>query len=349
MARIKLGSAKATTTILTTNVDLATADVTGVLPVANGGTGQGSYTNGQLLIGNTTGNTLTKASLTGTADQVVVTPGAGSITLSTPQSINTTSSPTFAGLTLTSGLTYANMQNVSATQRILGRKTVLSGVIEEMSITDIMDFMGTSQGAILYRSGSAWGQLLKPSVTGQVLVGGDTPAWTGGMSLLATSTPSSSSSVDFNFTNWTNADFIAYLVKFENLAPATNSVALWVRTSADGTTFDSGATNYGWTNVDFGTGSFSSGDAQIKIAGTTTGLSNTSGDGTSGSLWIELPSATAKAKLTGDCAAKGASQIRRQTSSGERLSSAAVLGVRLMFSSGNIASGEVRLFGLGKS
>jgi hypothetical protein len=72
-----------------------TANVSGTLPVANGGTGQTSYTNGQLLIGNTTGNTLTKATLTGTANQVVVTDGAGSITLATPQSIGTASSVQF--------------------------------------------------------------------------------------------------------------------------------------------------------------------------------------------------------------------------------------------------------------
>lgn len=62
-----------------TNVPLATA-VSGTLPVANGGTGQTSYTNGQLLIGNTTGNTLAKATLTaGTG--ISVTNGAGSITV----------------------------------------------------------------------------------------------------------------------------------------------------------------------------------------------------------------------------------------------------------------------------
>jgi hypothetical protein len=58
-------------------VPLATG-VTGTLAVANGGTGQTSYTDGQLLIGNSTGNTLTKASLTA-GSGVTITPGAGSI------------------------------------------------------------------------------------------------------------------------------------------------------------------------------------------------------------------------------------------------------------------------------
>ncbi len=59
-----------------------TTEVTGTLPVANGGTGQTSYTNGQLLIGNTTGNTLTKATLIA-ANGIGITNGTGSITVST--------------------------------------------------------------------------------------------------------------------------------------------------------------------------------------------------------------------------------------------------------------------------
>ena len=50
------------------------------IAVNKGGTGQTSYTNGQLLIGNSTGNTLTKATLTA-GSNVTITNGGGSITI----------------------------------------------------------------------------------------------------------------------------------------------------------------------------------------------------------------------------------------------------------------------------
>jgi hypothetical protein len=61
-------------------VSLSTADITGTLGVANGGTGQTSFTDGQLLIGNTTGNTLTPATLTA-GSGVTITNGSGAITV----------------------------------------------------------------------------------------------------------------------------------------------------------------------------------------------------------------------------------------------------------------------------
>ena len=68
------------------------------IAVNKGGTGQTSYTNGQLLIGNSTGNTLSKATLTA-GSNVTITNGGGSITIAAADT-NTTYSAG-AGLDLT--------------------------------------------------------------------------------------------------------------------------------------------------------------------------------------------------------------------------------------------------------
>jgi hypothetical protein len=74
-------SFSAGTTGLTPNTGTTGAiTLAGTLDVDNGGTGQTTYTDGQLLIGNSTGNTLTKTTLTA-GSNITITNGAGSITI----------------------------------------------------------------------------------------------------------------------------------------------------------------------------------------------------------------------------------------------------------------------------
>jgi hypothetical protein len=81
-----------------TTATIGTLTLTNDLSVANGGTGlSSSGGSGFLLIGNSS-NTFTAATLTGTANRVTVTNGSGSITLSTPQDIATSSNVQFGSL-----------------------------------------------------------------------------------------------------------------------------------------------------------------------------------------------------------------------------------------------------------
>lgn len=70
---------------------------TGTLPVASGGTGLSSTpANGALDIGN--GSGFTRTTLTGTTNRITVSNGSGSITISAPQDIATSSNPQFGSL-----------------------------------------------------------------------------------------------------------------------------------------------------------------------------------------------------------------------------------------------------------
>jgi len=87
---------------ITTSGTLAVSLSGTALPVANGGTGQTSYTDGQLLIGNSTGNTLTKATLTA-GSGISITNGSGSITIASTSGGGTVTSVAVSGGT--TGLT----------------------------------------------------------------------------------------------------------------------------------------------------------------------------------------------------------------------------------------------------
>lgn len=93
-------------------------------------------------------------------------------------------------------VTYAKMQNVSATSRVLGRKTASAGDTEECTLSEVLDFVGSAaQGDILYRGASTWTRL-GAGTSGQYLKtqgSGANPVW-------ANVTASSAYRADFAFS-----------------------------------------------------------------------------------------------------------------------------------------------------
>lgn len=65
-------------------------------------------------------------------------------------------------------VTYAKMQDVSATSRILGRKTSGAGDVEEITGAEALDFIGSTRGNVPVRGASGWG-VVGPGTQGQVL------------------------------------------------------------------------------------------------------------------------------------------------------------------------------------
>jgi len=127
-------------------------DVSGVLASL------GPLTNGQILIGST-GAAASVASLTGTASQIVVTPGAGSITLSTPQSIATTSAVQFGSVLAGVGSKAASaiMESISTTQGFLPpRMTEVQRDAIGTPATGLVIFNTTTNQLNVFNSAS-WG------------------------------------------------------------------------------------------------------------------------------------------------------------------------------------------------
>jgi hypothetical protein len=110
---------------ITTSGTLAISLSGTALPVANGGTGQTTYTDGQLLIGNTTGNTLTKATLTA-GSGISITNGSGSVTIASTAGGGTVTSVDASGGT--TGLTFTGGPvTTTGTLTVGGTLNVLNG------------------------------------------------------------------------------------------------------------------------------------------------------------------------------------------------------------------------------
>lgn len=105
--------------------------------VAYGGTGQTTYTNGQLLIGNTTGNTLTKSTLTA-GSGISITNGSGSITIAA-----TGAGGTVTNVTGTAPISVANGTTTPAIS-ISAASTSASGAVQ---LTDSVSSTSTSTAA----------------------------------------------------------------------------------------------------------------------------------------------------------------------------------------------------------
>ena len=195
----------------------------------------------------------------------------------------------------------------------------------------------STSGNVLTSTGSAWAS--------SAAAGG---AWT----LLTTANASSSSSI--NFTSGIDSTYKNYVITITDYVTATVWGGIQMRTSSNGgSSYDSGSTDYMYSihkvyagNTNYLTYT-STGAAQTII---TTDIGNAGGAGASGMIRIYNPSGTTVQKMftIEVIKSEGSSGANITTSLGGavRKSTSAIDAIQLIPSSGTIASGVFKLYGI---
>jgi hypothetical protein len=184
-----------------------TITLAGTLAVANGGTGQTSYTDGQLLIGNTTGNTLAKATLTAGAG-ITITNGAGSISIAAVNSGTVTSVDVSGG---TTGLTFSGGPvTASGTITMAGTLGIGNGGTGQTTAGAAFDALAptTTQGDMIFRNATVNTRLAIGSSTYIMTSSGTAPQWSdpAGITVGTATTATNATNVALT-ANTSNADF----------------------------------------------------------------------------------------------------------------------------------------------
>jgi hypothetical protein len=262
---------------------------------------------------------------------------------------------------------YESTTAVTGVRFIMDSGNIASGTIR------VYGLRNTAASALLTTKGDLHGY---STVDARVPVGGNSTflmassidslgvAWgtpsggSGALVFLEAHTASSSATLDF--TTFISSTYDEYVFEMVNVIPATNDQALLMRMgTGGGPTWDSGA-NYGWVvRIARGGGTANngaeSGQTFISLvyqSGGSLGVdSTTTSGGVSGSVRLFNPQSTSIYKQTqGTWRYRDAEPfILSAHGTGVYLSTTAVTGIRFLYASGNIASGDIRVYGISKS
>lgn len=171
-----------------------------------------------------------------------------------------------------------------------------------------------------------------------------------GLTLIQSQSPSGVATVDF--TTGIGSTYDNYQLHLFDFMPAIDNVALWLRITMDGgSTWRATAADYRWlngfTNTTYGN-SNSSSDTKIEI---NRDVGNATNEGCASIINFWNPSGTSRNKwFQWDGSHISASGTPERSYGQGRFmqSNNAINGVRLLFSSGNIAGGVAKLYGVQK-
>jgi hypothetical protein len=152
------------------NINNITGSGLGVIAVINGGTGQSTYTNGQLLIGDSTGNTLSKNTLTPGAG-IGVTNGPGSIGIANTGVLSNIAG---TGVSVSSATGNVTIANTGVTSIIAGTGIGVSSATGNVTITN------TAPAGVASFSAGTTGLTPSSPTTGAVVLAGTLAVANGG-------------------------------------------------------------------------------------------------------------------------------------------------------------------------
>jgi hypothetical protein len=275
------------------------------------------------------------------------------LTTAADRMIYTTASDVYAVATLTAaGRAILDDADATAQRTTLGLGTVATESIVPLAKGGTgVALVDPNADRLLFWDDSA-GAVAFASVTGMAFSG--TVLASGARVLLATKTASASATLDF--TEFDNATYKWYEFEFEDLLPATDATILRLRTSTNGgSSYDAAGSDYSYGNVmmeDGGTPANDNASAAAfinLIGGSFSGIGNAAGElGVRGTVKIYgAGSATSKTTVMGSVS--GESSISRLVGStifGRRNAAQDTDAVRFLFSSGNITSGTIRMYGI---
>lgn len=346
------------------SVSITGGSITGItdLVVADGGTGVSTLTNHAILLG-AAASPITSVGPSATAGQILQSAGAAADPVFSTATFPSTaagtgtilradgtnwvaSTPTFANVAGTAGKVLVSdgtnfitstptFPNASATTR----KIIVSDGTNWVASTETYAVPGTS-GNVLTSDGTNW----------------TSAAPSGGGAMVFIATASASASATISFTGLTSTYF-KYVVEITNLAPATDGVFFQMRTSTDnGASYDSGASDYAWMSfsyeMDTGPGPVDSGDnADTKINITpevaVVALGNAANEINSLTINLENPSAATFFQCNWYGSITDNAGVRRiLNGGGVRLAAADVDAIQFAMSTGNIATGIFKLYGI---
>jgi hypothetical protein len=165
---------------------------------------------------------------------------SGDATVSTAGAVTIANDAVTTSKILNAAVTYAKIQDVSATSRALGRKTGGAGDVEELTLSELLDFIGSAaQGDILYRGAASWARL-GAGTSGQYLKtqgAGANPIWadvaSGGLTYLGAITTTSGASASLGTLTLTGYTFVELWFNAVSHSGATTDWLIGNSTSDD--------------------------------------------------------------------------------------------------------------------